>query len=153
MNLLRRIRKFAALDRTRKALFVEAFYRLGLARYSILRRPFKNIVAGLELHRGTAEPRALAMTEQSLADCVGLAVTTAARFTPWESACLAQVLAAQHMLQKRGVSGAFYLGATSPSQQNGDTMTAHAWLKCGEQFITGESGHEQYTVVSTFSWS
>ncbi len=153
MSLLRRIRKFAALDRVGKTLFVEAFYRLGLARYSILRRPFKNIVADLELHQGTAEPQVLDLAEQSLAESIGRAVTTAARFTPWKSACLAQVLAAQHMLQKRSVSGAFYLGATSPSRQNGDAMTAHAWLKCGEQFITGESGHEQYTVVSTFSWS
>ena len=31
-------------------------------------------------------------------------------------------------------------------------LEAHAWLKCGELFITGESGHERYAVVSTFSW-
>jgi hypothetical protein len=31
-------------------------------------------------------------------------------------------------------------------------LTAHAWLKCGDVFITGEAGHEQYRVLSAFSW-
>ena len=84
---------------------------------------------------------------------VGWAVRTAACFTPWNSTCLVQVLTAQRMLHQRGIAGAFYLGAASGSDvAEQPSLTAHAWLKCDNEFITGESGHERYIVVSSFSW-
>jgi hypothetical protein len=65
-----------------------------------------------------------------------------------------QVLTAQRMLQQRGIAGAFFLGAEMGSGiDQGKAFAAHAWLKCGQEFITGEAGHEHYKVVSCFSWS
>jgi hypothetical protein len=57
------------------------------------------------------------------------------------------------MLQKRGIAGVFYLGATkSGSRDETPGFLAHAWLKCNGEFITGEAGHRDYTVISSFSW-
>ena len=50
--------------------------------------------------------------------------------------------------------GAFFLGAEMGSGiDQGEAFAAHAWLKCGQEFITGEAGHEHYKVVSCISWS
>lgn len=147
-----RIRKFFALSSRRKGLLFEAYFQLGAWRFRLLNKPFKSLVSGLDVHSGEGEQVEPGNSDLDLALDIGWAVRTAARFTPWESACLVQVLAAQHMLQKRGIGGAFHLGATLPSESLDSDMAAHAWLKCGDRFITGESGHKRFTVVSTFSW-
>lgn len=135
-------------------MFIEAFFLLGLCRFSLLRKPFTELVSHLQMHREaiTQPPQAPFVIETARA--IGWAVTLAANHTPWESTCLVQVLAAQRMLQRRGVSGVFYIGATPASRNDGETpgLLAHAWLKCNDQFITGEKGHQDYTVVSAFSW-
>ena len=100
----------------------------------------------------TAQREGLA-NEMREAREVAWAVAAASRFTPWSSTCLVQVLAAQRLLQQRSIPGAFYIGAAAGEE--GATLAgleAHAWLRCGEHFITGRSGHERFTVVTAFSW-
>jgi hypothetical protein len=151
--LLSPVRKFFNLDPGRKRLFIQAFFHLGFIRLSLRSRPFKALVAGLELHRGAALRTPSKPSAQKTARLVGWAIRTAAKFTPWNSTCLVQVLAAQKMLKKRNIPGVFYIGAASgvPEGER-PTLMAHAWLKCSDEFITGEPGHQQYTVISSFSW-
>jgi hypothetical protein len=152
--MLRRIRKFLALDWQHKKLFLQAYLVLGKVRYSLLRKPFKNLVAELDVSRDAVVQAPLEQSARATALAVGWAVRTAANFTPWESTCLVQVLAAQRLLMKRGIAGVFYLGATkNGAREEAPGFLAHAWLKCDGEFITGESGHRKYTVVSSFSWS
>ncbi|MFC1702627.1 lasso peptide biosynthesis B2 protein [Pseudomonadota bacterium] len=146
------MRKFLGLDRQQKKLFIQAFFLLGWARISLLRKPFKVLVAKLDLHRESILQPPLVPSAQETARSIGWAVRTAASFTPWKSTCLVQVLAAQSMLRKQGIAGVFYLGATNNGEeQDSSGFLAHAWLMCNGEFITGEAGHKQYTVVS-FSW-
>ena len=150
----RRIRKFLALDWQHKRLFLQAYLVLGKVRYSLLRRPFKTLVADLDVSRDAVVQTPLQPSARATALAVGWAVRTAANFTPWESTCLVQVLAAQRLLQKRGIAGVFYLGATNTgASDEAPGFLAHAWLKCDGEFITGEPGHRNYTVISSFSWS
>lgn len=148
-----RVWKFLALDRQHKALFIRAYFLLAYLRVAMISQPFKKFIQDLELHKQSVQLEELSGKERGTAIAIGWAVQTAARFTPWESACLVQVLAAQKMLQRRKIPGAFYIGATKGVEQGSGEMAAHAWLKCGSQFITGEQGHKQYTVVSCFSWT
>jgi hypothetical protein len=151
--MIRRLRKFLALDRQQKKLFIQAFFLLGWARISLLRKPFKVLFAELNLHRESVLQPPLEPSAQETARSIGWAVRTAASFTPWESTCLVQVLAAQRLLQKRGIAGVFYLGATNTRVRDETSgFSAHAWLMCNGEFITGESGHRNYTVISSFSW-
>jgi hypothetical protein len=132
---------------------MEAFFLLGQSRLALQRKPFAERVSHLQMHREaiTQPPQAPAAVE--MARSIGWAVTLAANHTPWESTCLVQVLAAQRMLQKRGIAGVFYIGATTaPGEGETPGLLAHAWLKCSDEFITGEKGHQAYTVVSAFSW-
>ncbi len=41
---------------------------------------------------------------------IGYLVAAAARYTPWQSRCLVQVLVTQRLLAKRNIPGQFYLG-------------------------------------------
>ena len=151
--MTKRLRKFFALDSRSRRLFIRAWYLLGVMRFAILTSSFKRLVSGLSVHRAVVDQIPLDAGLLATAHQVGWAVRTAARFTPWNSTCLVQVLAAQRILQQRGIAGAFYLGAATGSEgEKQQTLSAHAWLKCDDDFITGEPGHERFTVVSSFTW-
>lgn len=148
--MLHKITKFSALGSRQKRMFIEAYVTLGVMRAAILSVPFKHLVKSLVQQKHAVSP-ALDSTQLKLALAIGEAVRTAAGNTPWESACLVQTLTAQRMLSKRGIGGIFHLGAAMDDTA-GEKLRAHAWLQCGNRIITGEAGHEQYAVLSTFSW-
>lgn len=60
--------------------------------------------------------------------------------------CLAQAIAAQRLLKQRKIPSQLYLGV----HKNQSELKAHAWLKCGEHFITGKKGSEHFTTVITY---
>ncbi len=149
--MLRKIRKFTKLSSEEKKLFLEAYLMLGIMRASILSISFKRLTHLLEHLPNKEEITVLNKEENAKAIAVGKAITRAAVYTPWESACLAQALTAQKMLQKRGIPGVFYLGAAKDVENKGN-MKAHAWSQCGETIITGAGGHEDFTILSVFGW-
>jgi len=151
--LLRPLRRFFGLDAERRRLFLQACVRLGRVRFALRSTPFRQLIAGLAVQRGAVAPTAPQPAALQQAQAIGWAVRAASRYTPWSSSCLVQVLAAQQMLRERAIPGAIYIGAAPGERDAGVVgLEAHAWLRCGEQFITGEAGHQRYTVVSTFSW-
>ncbi len=50
-----------------------------------------------------------------------------------------------------GIPGVFYLGAAK-DEESKEKMKAHAWSQCGDTVITGDGGHEEFTVLSVFGW-
>ena len=133
-----------------RRLLLEAFVWLGLMRAAILLLPFRFVVRIFRLHAG--QPTESCTSDRSnLATPIGWAIRAAAARTPWESACLGQALAGMAMLRRRGISGIIFLGvakdATVPQ-----AMAAHAWLSSGDTILTGDGGHERYTVISSFFW-
>jgi len=149
--MIKKIKKFTALSPKERALFIEAYYTLGVMRAAILRVSFKRLTRSLEHQAGRAEIPPLNDAQMQTALAVGQAIRQAAAYTPWESACLAQSLTAQRMLQKRGIPGVFYLGAAKDGESS-EKMKAHAWSQCGDTIITGGRGHEEFTVLSVFGW-
>ena len=60
--------------------------------------------------------------------------------------CLELALASRLFLNKRGQASSLYFGV----KKEGTELKAHAWLKVGDFFVTGEEGHEQFKVLATF---
>lgn len=149
--MLNKIKKFTTLSIEEKKLFLEAYVMLGLIRTAILTVSFKRLTRELEHHTQVQALENLTKTEQEMAIKIGQAIMRAAAYTPWKSACLVQSLTAQKMLQKRGIPGVFYLGAMKDWESK-EKMKAHAWTQCGETIITGENGHEVFTILSVFRW-
>ncbi|BAF73018.1 lasso peptide biosynthesis B2 protein [Sulfurovum sp. NBC37-1] len=149
--MIRKFKKFTQLPSEEKKLFIEACVTLGKIRAAILTVSFKRLTCSLE-HKTTVEKLTpLSEEEVHTARLVGQAIVRASAYTPWESACLTQSLTAQKMLQKRGISGVFYLGVAK-DEENEAKMKAHAWAQCGDAIVTGGRGHEAFTVLSVFGW-
>lgn len=149
-----RVSKFLSLPLSEQFLFVQAWCLLGRARLGILTVSFKRLVRHLQHHREMMDDPPLAPGQLETARRIGQLVATAARHTPWQSLCLAQVLVAQRLLARHGIPGQFFLGVAKDMGDSVDRpqMEAHAWLGCGGVIVNGAPGHEAYTVVSAFSW-
>ncbi len=149
-----RVRQFAVLDASQKLIFVQAWFLLGCIRAAILTVSFKRLTASLQHHRETVPPLSLELEERKQAARIGILVASAAKYTPWQSPCLAQVLTVQRLLSRRNIPGQFYLGVRKSGKEGADPagLAAHAWLQCDDLIVNGEVGHWEYAVVSTFSW-
>ena len=66
--------------------------------------------------------------------------------TPWESKCLVRALTTQRLVHRKGIETTLYLGVGK--DENGK-MIAHAWIRCGEIYLTGGDG-SQYSTVAMF---
>lgn len=152
--MFNRVRQFIALNTRQKLVFIQAWFLLGGMRAATLTVSFKRITASLQHHRETVPPMPLEHEERIQASWIGALVASAAKYTPWQSPCLAQVLTMQRLLAARGIPGQFYLGVRKGAGEGGDSegLQAHAWLECGDLIVNGVAGHEEYAVVSTFSW-
>ena len=141
--------KWRRRTRVERFLLMEAFVLLGIARLAVLALPFKWLAVSLGRHMNEADAQIIA-SDLNLARKVGQAVRSAANYTPWESVCLPQGVAAQWMLKRRRIAGTLYLGV-SKDEAKPEKLAAHAWLRCGNIILTGAAGHRQFTEVSSFS--
>ena len=129
-------------------LLLEAFWRLGFTRATVLLRPFNRIASSLG-DQGHIASDVLTSQELTQAEKIGWAVRTAARRSPWKSNCLAQAIAAKRMLQRRNISSTLYLGVQKANDIP-DNLNAHAWVTCGDMVLTGKHQYLTYTVISQF---
>jgi hypothetical protein len=125
-------------------MFCEAYIYMGIARFQVLTRPFKQIAKKLGT---TGEPAIELATDPVLIRQVAWALRTAARFTPWKSNCLAQGLAAGRMLKRRGLPAVLFFGV---AKDEAGKMIAHAWLRSGGFFVCGGDGSKRYAVTGVF---
>jgi hypothetical protein len=130
-------------------LLVEAALWLGIARAAILTIPFRWTIRLFALNPGAPIARARPLST-ALADRICRALRAAAARTPWESACLAQALAASGMMRLRRIPATMVLGVRK-SADGTEGIDAHAWLHCGEVILTGAPGHERYRIIARFS--
>jgi hypothetical protein len=140
--------RFRRRPPAQRRLLVRAGVALAVMRLAV-RLPFRTLRTIMGLHRGetaeVVEPGALAH-----ASAVGWAVRAAASYTPWESTCLMQALAAAALLRHQRIDGTLYLGVAKETR-TAEGMTAHAWLRCGELVLTGAGERARYTPIASFA--
>lgn len=151
ISIIQRIGRFFALSSEEKFLFLEASIVLGFMQASVLLVSFKRLTRSLQHSKDKIKPNTLTELQLHTAGLVSKVIMQAANNVPWENTCLAQALTAQKMLNKRNIPGVFYLGAMKKNAV-GEELEAHAWSQCGDVVITGERGHEAFTVFSVFEW-
>jgi hypothetical protein len=138
--------KLRMVYRHRLILF-EAIFWLGIARLVMLMLPFRWVEPYLGQRMVESSLDALPEDQQQLKH-VAWAVTTMSRYTPWQSKCLVQAMAAKRMLQSRQIVSTLYLGVT---RSNPKPLEAHAWLRSGPVYVTGGQGDQHFTVVASFA--
>lgn len=152
--MLKKLRKYTALNLQEKLILIQAWAMLGWFRAAIACVSLKRLASSLESHVPPLELDPVDGRKQEVAARIGNLVACAARYTPWRSRCLVQVLVTQRLLSARNIPGEFHLGVrkSGGNDEGCKGLMAHAWLVCGDFIVNGESGHEAFTVVSTFSW-
>ena len=145
LQFCKSIKTFSTLDFRKKRLFARAFILTGINRYIILNKEFKSLTKRI----GTSKEESSHEIDKKnyrIAREVSEVVTVVSSHTPWESLCLVQAMTAQKLLKREGISSTLYLGV----KRDGKEMLAHAWLRCGEYYVTGGTG-EGYANVAKFS--
>jgi hypothetical protein len=150
----KRLNKFIALAPRHKLILAQAWFMLGWYRAGILLLSFKRLTRELQHHALPVPAAQLSSGQRDQALMIGRLVAAASRITPWQSLCLTQVLVVQRLLASRNIPGQFYLGVRRGCELTDDPtgLSAHAWLQCGDDIVNGKAGHQQFTVLSTFSW-
>ncbi len=120
---------------------------MGISRASIRILSFRQISPHLGQRELSTPKSGLTVEIEQLARRVSRMIQIASRHMPWQSKCLVQAMAAKAMLRKRRVPTTLYLGV---AKGNGADLSAHAWLRSGNQIITGGGNLDLYVVVTTF---
>ncbi len=145
---IRRWRRLAARSWGERALLLEAALWLMTAALLVRCVPFR--LWSRFLGRAGNAPTSPDGTASQIAR-VQWAVVTARRSLPWNSTCLMDAAAGKFLLNRRQIGSTLYLGIQKAPAADGFRMDAHAWLRCGSLILTGESGHQRFTVVGTFT--
>ena len=127
-----------------KKLSLWCWYYSALYRFQILH------VDSMKLHKkwgaeGEESPEAETEENYKYAKKIRYVVSQVCKKTSWESKCLVRAWTAQTLLKKAGISSTLYLGC---GYREGK-MVAHAWLRCGNMYVTGGNGAD-YSMVDKF---
>ncbi len=141
--------KWRYCSRFERKLLVEAWIFVCVARVCLLFFPFKWLASTIG-ESMTESDSYLGVDARIRARMISRAIGTAASRTPWKTVCLPRAIAAQWMLKRYDIAGTLYLGLAKDNTKP-ENFAAHAWLRCGDMILTGYSGHERFTVLSTFS--
>lgn len=122
-----------------QTLFLSAKYR-----WQILHRPFAEMSPKIGVQRLETEvkPQDLNVIREVRYVVVGICERT-----PWESKCLVQALTAKKLLNGKGLPCTLYMGVGKDEEGQ---MIAHAWLRCGNVFVTGGNGGVRYAVTGIY---
>jgi len=120
-----RLRRFNALSRPAKGLFLRAVLLLPLLTICLRLRGFRATQRFLQNRAGRPEP---AMTEEAIRERVLITsrmVLAAARNSPFPSTCLERSLSLWWLLSRQKVATQFRIGV----KKDGETFAAHAWVE------------------------
>ena len=125
------------------ALFVEAWICLSFAKLLVVFLPFKKIASMI------GEPQVESPKEVKFAikvKDIEISIIRAVKYALFASKCYDQALATTYMLKRRKITSTIYFGL----HKKDDQLVAHAWVRCGENIISGRKGHEIFTTVAWF---
>ena len=114
--ILRRVRKWFALDASERLLLLRALGCLAAVRIGLFCLPFRFFTGPPRVTRSRGmPPDRLIWAINAMAPCIPGA------------ACLVRALAAQRLFALNGVAARVCVGVTRPEPS---TFAAHAWLEC-----------------------
>lgn len=141
------IKKLILLPVDQKLLFLEAIYYAIFFRIISKCTPFKYWQKIL----GKTRKEIIANfdeTQRPVVQMVFRAMRRSSVYLPIKENCLVDAFVVKKMLSKRNIRCTLYLGIT---KKDGSALKAHAWLKCGNEIITGHKGVQQFKVVNWYS--
>lgn len=123
---------------------------LGLAKVLILTVSFKRLhpwlgdSAEIKPLRPLIDP-----TQCNKAKRISHVIRIAARYTPWDSNCFPQAIVARIVLGLYKIPYAMHLGVKRDPADH--ALQAHAWVCCGQTYVTGGPSFDHFTIVGVFA--
>ncbi len=145
-----RWRTYRSWSGTQRRLIREAYALLCLYRFLVFVLPFWFLTPRMGWYMAETLQQRLAIPVQDQADAIAWAVRRMSVYTPRTSTCLVQALAAQNMLKRRGLGSTLYLGMV-PGGQSATGTEAHAWLRCGTSYLTGQEEMGDFHPVACYA--
>lgn len=145
--LVNKVKKFLKVSWIDKLIITEAVFLTGIIRFSILFVAFSKL-AKLSGKYNKESVHNINNKQISIGNRIGIVVQKVSKYTPWESKCLVKALTAQTMLRTRKIPSTVYLGVAKDEDKK---LIAHAWLRCGENIITGGDERHGFTMVAKFA--
>lgn len=125
-------------------LFVEAWCLLHFAMLVILLIPFKKIASRMGKLQIESTHNLQSMEKPAQ---IAHAVRRASRYTLHKSKCYDQALTAKALLGQMALPATIYFGLAKESENQ---LSAHAWVRCGNNIVTGKAGMDRFTVIACF---
>lgn len=148
-TLVRKSRSFARRSWFEKVWFFPAWLLLGICRFLILFIPFRHLAFRLGMHAGlNSWIPLLDSGKKGRALSIARVIALAACYTPWNSNCFPQAVAAKVLLGIYGIPNSLFLGVTRNLEEG--TLKAHAWVAAGRVRVTGGFSFDQFAVVGCF---
>lgn len=146
MRMLRKLLLIMKFDRKTNLLFMEAYLTLGWARIQLL-FPFAKIAPKLGT---TSEETSELLNKQNTVTIkhITSALSISSRYTLWDSKCLVRAIAGMKMLERRKIDSTIYMGTSKDESGN---LIAHAWLRSGPFYVSGDDVMHRFTVVEKFA--
>jgi Transglutaminase-like superfamily len=139
---MKRLVKFLQLGWSDRFLLITTAFLLGVIRLALWLLPFQTVRSLLA--RITQPATELHEADQAYINKVVWTVVIASQYIPGVK-CLAQALATQVLLRRRGYLTQLRIGIARNKQGQ---MSAHAWLESQEQIVIGGSGSmSHYTLL------
>ena len=134
---------FLELDSRDKIASIEAIVLVLVAKALIASVPPRRWRSrfGAVGERSHGTPRDVATVRR-----VRLAILRALNNVPGAPNCLPQALAARWMLDRRGIASSLFIGT---QVDHHGTRRFHAWLKVGEEWVTGLCDETRYTLLTS----
>lgn len=142
-------RSFLRQPRFMQVWFLPVWLLLGLGKAAIFTVSFRRLAPCLGTSAGVAPwVPVLTPDQEGRAWQIGRVVQLAARYTPWNSNCYPQAVAARVLLGLYRIPYALYFGLMRDPGTG--EFRAHAWVAAGRVRVTGGMSFDQFTVVGCF---
>lgn len=129
-----------------KSLIIKTLFLTAIVRSVILFVPFKKIKKHLGISGQESDKVSLYDPDKMIIR-IKRVVNKLSKHTPWQSKCLVKAMVAQHLLFKHNFETTLYLGV---GKTNKEEMAAHAWLRCGDIYVTGYEEMHNFVEVARF---
>lgn len=138
--------KYFRLPWTERILLLSTFVLLGFVRLALMIIPFHYLTVFLGKHMEESDNKE--NTENGFIRRLSWAIELMSSYTPWESKCLVQAITGKLLLRQKRLENTLYLGVAKTKEEG---MIAHAWLRSGDDIVTGKCDSKEFTVVATFA--
>jgi Transglutaminase-like superfamily len=143
---------FFELSPRQKATLAFAWLLLGWYWAVLKILSWNSIARDMQLQGGLNSTPGADMERKAHAADVGRLVAIAARYTPWKSLCLVQVLATRRLLIISSIPYQVHIGVKNSLPSGGQPgFAAHAWLTCDNTVVSGSAGHDEYKVICSYT--